>query len=145
MAVLPLEELGLFRANEHASQHNNIRLVDPNTPGTPEQDQGTIDTTGAAGFEGIVYTGKDGVSQTIYFNWEEIPDGRPDNYAVPVADGRAALQAALLAVLEKHEVNTSVTVTGATVNFIVTHIGAGTLEAVLMDGSAEALSRTPLP
>lgn len=144
MATFNEADAGKFRANENASQHNNINLVDPDTPGTVEQDNGTAVTTAATKFEGITYTGKDGVSQFISFFREERPDGAVHDYDVQVSDGRDALRDALLAVLKKHEVDPIVTVTGTADNFDIRHVGAGEVESVSMDGAAQALVRTAL-
>jgi len=54
-------DAGKFRANPDANVKNNIKLVDPNTPGTIEQDNVTIDITAKTDMTGVNYIAKDGV------------------------------------------------------------------------------------
>lgn len=134
-------QAGKFKANEEANVKNNLHLVDPTTPGSPLEDTGTIDTTGATAFSGIVYTGKDGVSKTIQFQKTQSPDAQKIPYTVLVSDGREALLSALKLAITQHEVDPIITIGGSGANFDVVHIGAGTLSAIVMDDANQALSR----
>ena len=118
---------GLFRANPLADTDNNLKLVDPNTPGTSAKDEATdIDTvTGSpVAFTGIEYTGKDGVT----YDWT-FPT------AVPVTN-YTGLRDAIYAEIKKHEVKTVIKVSFSTPNVTVTHYGSGTLSEVYVDGAS---------
>lgn len=134
-------DAGRFRANPNASQYNSVRIVDHLTPGTIEEDTATVDTTGALAFTGMDYTGKDGVTTYYRFFNEEIPGAARIEKDIQVAEGRAALQAAIATIVEKHEVNPIITVGGTAADFDVLHVGAGTIDNLYLDGAAEAFSR----
>jgi len=76
---------GRFRANPSANRKNNLHLLDPNTPGTPLEDTGTIVTTGGTAFDAFTYTGKDGNTVTYQFVKVSSPDAQeiPFNVLVP--------------------------------------------------------------
>lgn len=135
---------GRFRGNPYASRYNNVRAVDFDSPGTPLQDDATVDGTGGVIWEGITYTGKDGVSQYIPFSRVTIPDGAKDetdlDYAASAA-GELALKRALLDVIGEHEVDPIITIVRTVQSWDIMHIGSGTLESVRLDGSDEAFSR----
>lgn len=132
---------GRFRGNPNASRHNNVRVADFDNPGTPLQDDATIDTTAATAWEGINYTGKDGVEQYIPFSRVTYPEGAKENKTVLVADGAYALQEALLEVIGEHEVDPIITVSVTGADFTVQHIGSGTLGDLVLDGADQAFSR----
>lgn len=134
---------GKFRANPNASDYNNLRLVSE-TPGTIQQDNGTVNTTSGIHFEGVEYTGKDGVAIYIQFSDQDIPQGTQKTKFVAVDAGRDALKKALQTILERHEVDPIITVTGTGASFIVRHVGAGTLSGIYMDGAKTSLTRTAL-
>ncbi len=144
MESFSLKTAGFFRSNPFASDYNNIRLV-AEVPGTPAKDEGTVSTTTGVNFDGVEYAGADGVVTFIPFSVQQFPDGNQTPIKVAVDSGRDALQKAIMNIMERHEVNTIVKVTGATTNFIVTHYGSGTLSGVYMDGAKTTISRTALP
>lgn len=141
MATLLKEEAGRFRANPDANVKNNCCFIDEDTPGTPLEDTGTIDTTAATAFEGITYTGKDGNSNYIPFQKTLAPDAQKVEYTVLVSAGRDALLDALRLAIAQHECDPIITVKGSGANYDVLHIGSGTLESVRLDGTDEVLSR----
>jgi len=135
---------GYFRANQYASDYNNIRLVDDENKGTPAKDEGTVATGLGVNFDGVEYAGKDGVVQFLQFDLQQFPDANKTPIKVPVDAGRAALQKAIQTILDRHEVDPVIKVTGSAANFVVTHYGAGMLSGVYMDGAKTAVSRTAL-
>ncbi len=134
-------EAGKFRANPHANVKNNCHHLDPDTPGTPLEDTATVDTTGDTEFQGITYTGKDGVTNYVPFQKTTSPDGGFSQYTVPVASGRYALVEALKWAITQHEVNPIIKVEGSGANYDILHIGSGTVNSIRIDGTDEALSR----
>lgn len=138
---LQKDQAGRFRANPEANVKNNCCFVDPDTPGTPLEDTGTIDTTSGVVFQGITYVGKDGQSAFYPFEKTVGPQAEKVAYVVQVSAGRDALKEALRLALAQHECDPIITVTGTGANFDVLHIGSGELESIQMDGAAESLSR----
>jgi len=140
---LVLANRGKFRANENANVNNALRLVDPDTPGTPEKDTGDIDASGGTNWTGVTYTGKDGVAQTLRFFKEQIPTAEPiyEDVSVGSADD---LRDALLRLISKYEVLPVVKVTLDGSTYSIEHVGSGTLGAVFLDGSSNSLSRASL-
>ena len=65
MATFDKTIAGQFRANPDANVKNNLALLDPKTPGTPQEDTGTAATGSATLFDGYTYTGKDGQSVPV--------------------------------------------------------------------------------
>lgn len=152
---------GKFRANPHAASPNAIRIVDGITPGTPEIDDVTIDTSALAGTEvasGIVYTGKDGVQKVIPFFEYQYPDGQLlevthlMNFIDAVGGPEATtdkLQKLIRGIVELHEANPEVKVTytgDPTDTLVIDHVGSGTVEGLVIDGAAVGThNRNPIP
>lgn len=138
-----LSNRGKFRANEHANVNNALRLVDPDTPGTPAKDTGDVDASGGTNWTGVTYTGKDGVATTLRFFKEQIPTAEPiyEDVAVGSADD---LRDALLRLISKYEVEPVVKVSLDGTTYSIEHVGSGTLGAIFLDGSSNALSRASL-
>jgi len=136
---------GLFRANPDAVSPNNIRLVDPTTPGTAAQDNVTWTVATTVAFDGITYTGKDAVTRFIPFF---VPDGKTNQQvqqSILFDSGAAALQAAIRRVLEMHEVDPIITIDASGGSeWDIRHVGSGTVVAVYRDGVAINLARTAL-
>lgn len=141
--VVDEKTLGRFRGNPQASVHNNLKRVDLDNPGTPATDANAvgIDASAASKWEGITYTGKDGVSTFLRFFTQQYPDGNHFPIDIDVSEGNDALRDAILNVISLHEVHPKVSVTGLVGAVIVTHVGSGTLASVRLDGSDEALAR----
>lgn len=137
---------GRFRGNPEASALNNLRLKKVDSEeGTPQQDSGTITKGVAIDAEGIQYTGFDTVSVFIPFFKQTIPDGERIDQPVKITDGADALQAALNLAISAHEVDPVITVVDNGATYDVVHIGAGTLESITLDGTAQALTRGAIP
>lgn len=143
MALLEATEIGLFRANPYASPSNNIKLGDPNNSGTSGTDTiAAYDAVAATAFEGINYTGKDGVTNYLRFFDEECPGGAKLYKTLPASSSAADLQEAIHFVIKQHEVSPIVEVTVAGTVFTVVHKGAGTMVSLVVDGAAQASVRT---
>lgn len=150
---------GLFRANENAAGPNAVRLVDPTTPGTPEIDTLTVDTSALTGVEvatGIQYTGKDGTTVIINFSDHTYPEGgrREKSFVLDFIDAAGAttttvqLAKAIAQLIELHEVDPEVKAvyTGdPTDELVLTHTGSGTFDGLVIDGSVSgSASRDPI-
>ena len=136
---------GLFRANPEAASPNSPRFVDPTTPGTPGQDNGTLTIVAASIIQGIQYIGKSGVTAYIPLANYQYPDGAMENTEIRLADGVAAFQKALRTVVEMHEVDPVITVTDAVPgSWVVRHVGSGTIDFVVVSGVTQQLARTAL-
>ncbi|MEL6140282.1 MAG: hypothetical protein AAFU67_01525 [Bacteroidota bacterium] len=134
-------KLGLFRANPHANINNAKRLVDEGNPGTPMVDTGTITTASAVSIEGVRYTGQDGT--TVFeqlFSWDNLTQQKTP-ITLSIQSTPDQVQQAIYRVIEQYEVDALVSVTDASGNFAVEHIGSGTLSAIVVDGADVALSR----
>lgn len=136
---------GRFRGNPEASRLNNVRVTNFDTPGTPLQDDiSALDGTGATQWDGITYTGADGVATYIPFSTVNIPDGSKTVSPVPYAAstaGENALREALLAIIGEHEVDPIITISRTSEAWDIMHIGSGTLGSISLDGSTDAFSR----
>jgi len=137
---------GFYRANEAAASPNNLRLMDAETPGTPGQDNGTIPisaTSIASGFEYI----KNGVSEFVPFTDYQFPDGKNETTVVPIGSAAALtnLRDHLREALERFEVDPVLSVTVSGGNFVIRHVGSGTVDYILVNGAAVQLTRTVLP
>lgn len=139
---------GLFRANSEAARPNNLRLVDPETPGTPAQDNGTIALANGAVITHMQYIGKSGVGVLVPLSEYQYPDGTLEPNGFPMATGTAAVQAAFQDYLRKNveqfEVDPIVTVTDDAGGFVVRHVGSGTIDFFVVSGVASQLNRTAL-
>lgn len=146
MALLAATEIGLFRANPEANVKNNLQLVDPDTPGTTGTDTLAafdISTGPSVKIEGVRYVGKDGVEQLLRFFKQDNPTAEKHYYDLEFGLTTAAeVQAAILNVIEQHEVDPVVTVTVSTTEWTFVHVGAGTLDDIVIDGADEATTRT---
>lgn len=139
-----LNEAGKFRANPAANLENNLKLVDPNTPGTPATDSGTIDVSAATTITGVKYTGKDGASAFIsFFNEDQLTQKRSPVTIAAGADPED-IQTEVYKVVSSHEVDAIVSVTKAADVLTVEHTGSGTLSALVVDGSDSTLSRASI-
>ena len=146
MAVI-ISNKGQFRANEMALGPNNLRLADPNTPGTVATDTLTVDTSAlgpTAVVNGITYQGKDGTAVQISFSRPTYPEGGRDDYDVQAkfidtpAETTEALRKAIQEIVELHEKDPEITVTytgDPTDTLVVVHVGAGTLSKLIIDGA----------
>lgn len=149
MALLLSTEIGLFRANPNANVKNHLKLVDPDTPGTPGTDTlaRNVATAPDVQFEGVTYQGKGGASAEVTERFFKIDGhtGEKIYYTIPAVANAAtaeALQKAILLIIEQYEVDPVVTVSLATTTFTIVHKGAGTMDDVVIDGSAVATTRT---
>lgn len=147
MALLAATEIGLFRANPNANVKNTLQLVDENTPGTSGTDTlaRNVATAPDVQFEGVTYQGKDGVEVTERFFYIDGHTGDKHYYNITAnadAATATALQKAILLIIEQYEVDPIVTVTLATTTFTIVHKGAGTMDDVMIDGSAVATTRS---
>lgn len=147
MALLQATEIGLFRANPNANVKNTMQLVDPDTPGTTGTDTlaRNVATAPDVQFEGVTYQGKDGVEVTERFFYIDGHTGEKHYYVITAnADDATAeaLQKAILLIVEQYEVDPVVSVSLSTTTFTIVHTGAGTMDDVVIDGSAVATTRT---
>jgi len=144
--LLAATEIGLFRANPNAHPDNNIKLVDPSTPGTSGTD--TLDafdiaTGPSVKIDGIRYTGKDGVEALLLFKRLDNPTAEAHYYSLEFALTTAAeVQAAIHYLITQHEVDPVVTVTVAGTEWTFVHVGAGTVTEIVIDGADESATRT---
>lgn len=139
---------GLFRANPEAARPNNLRLVDPETPGTPGQDNGTLALANGAVITHMQYIGKSGVGVLVPLSEYQYPDGTLEPNGFPMGTGTAAIQAEfrkyLSRNLEQFEVSPVVTVTDDAGDFVVRHVGSGTIDFFVVNGVASQMNRTAL-
>jgi len=136
MADYVLAEAGQFRANPHAVAANNIRLLDPDTPGTPETDTLTSYDAAAVGYiDGIRYTGKDGTTNIILFFDQDFITSKRTPKKVLGSASAAELQEEILKVISLHEVNAVVAVSKTGTSFTISHTGSGTITHLVVDGS----------
>ena len=127
---------GAFRANNEALVTNHYRLVDPGNPGTPSKTVIEIDTTGKTKIDGFRYTDKDGATKL------RPPFDLNDNHVpvyktMPIDADVIDLQLELGKIVRQHEVEPVLKVERSGSTLTVTHIGAGDLVAVVVDGADE--------
>lgn len=139
---------GFFRANAEAARPNNLRLVDPETPGTPGQDNGTLALSNGAVITHMQYIGKSGVGSLVALSEYQYPDGTLEPNGFPMGTGTVAVQAEfrkyLSRNLEQFEVDPVVSVTDDAGDFIVRHVGAGTIDYFVVSGVVSQMTRTTL-
>ena len=134
-----LKKAGLYRANPFANSENATRLVHRSEPGTPAQDAGTVDLTGATTIQGIVYDGT-----YLPFSHEEDSTQALREYTLSSAATAMAIQDAVHQLTDRREVDGIVTVTRSGNSLTITHTGAGTVSALVVDGSNQALTRSAI-
>lgn len=132
-----LKAAGLYRANPLANSENATRLVSPDNPGTPGTDSGTVDVTGAANIQGIVYDGT-----FVRFSHEEHMTQRLQPYVISAASSAKEVQDAIHQLTDRREVDGIVVVTKTGSTLSITHTGAGTMSALVVDGENQSLSRS---
>lgn len=137
---------GRFRGNTAASDHNSFRAVDQENPGTPATDSLVVNTTGFTGGEsvsGINLTGKDGVAKDFKFRKQQRPDGQNIEQPLELPALTASYDISDLRWLvhdavQREETDPIVKVeydnAGNTIT--ITHIGSGTLNGLIVDGTA---------
>lgn len=138
---------GLFRANPEAASPNSPRFVDPTTPGTPAQDIVTDSDTGTeqVTISGIGYIGKAGGSAVIIpFFTTEYPTGKAIPTPVVARNNASVVKDAIRNVVEMHEVDPVVTVTWAADLLTIRHVGAGTIDYIIINDTVVQLARTAL-
>ena len=137
-----LEAAGLFRANPQAVVMNNVRIVDADTPGTPQTDTlADYDAAAATTISGVRYTGKDGVSNLVPFTTTNSKTGQKTAYTVPANATAQELQDAIWGIIYQHEVNAVVSVAKSGTEFTIVHTGSGSLTDLVVDGADVDFSR----
>lgn len=150
-----LTNAGLFRGNVEASDYNNFRAVDLETPGTPASDSLVINTaafTGGEEIQGINFTGKSGAAADYLLSDQQRPDAQRINKpitlpALTAGFDTSELRWAIHQQIEREETDPIVKVTYDDVGDTLTieHTGSGTLNKLIIDGAPVGTNtRTPL-
>ena len=139
-----LNTAGQFRANPEANLENALALVDENTPGTPATDSGTVDVLEATTITGVKYAGKDGVEKLVQFFREDQLTQKRTPFTLAAGSDPKVIQDAIYDVIRSNEVDAIVSVTKAVNTLTIEHTGAGTLAALVVDGTDAALSRAAI-
>lgn len=140
-----LSEAGRFRANPNASQYNTFTMASEDAPGTPQTDTLTIDTvafTGGEVISGISYTGQSGAAAVYTFSNQMRPDAQRVQFTIMLPTLSTAfdplkLRDAINEIFQREEHNpiTKVEYDDVADEIVITHVGSGTLNKLIVDGA----------